>query len=314
MNVTGLDAVLAALCWMPVFAMATGAHLERAEYIVLGCAVWCIYAADRLMDGRMTGGLRGERHLFAVRRWPILLAGILLATGVSGWMLSFEVREIVARWGVKFLGAVVFYFAVTWFSRRDWTGLVGAGGLGGLMAIGLMQGAAAGVLWAQLWRGVFAGFLVTVIYLSLRQPGAPAPWTLPRKLLGGWLFAAGAALAPYAHLEKWPHLVLDSQVVLAGIICGLNSLGIRLWESERGSFEHSLLERLYPWMLLTALAGAGMEWSAADKWTRPLFIACGTAALLLLALHLTRKRTSVSVRRAMADAAMIVPALVVLWL
>ena len=309
LNVLGLDAVLAALCWMPVFARATGAHLDRAEYIVLGCAVWCIYAADRFMDGRMTGGLRGERHHFAVRRWPLLLAGIILAAGASGCMLLFEVQEIVARWGVRFLGAVLFYIAVTWFSRRDWTGLVGAGGLGGLIAIGLMQGATAGILWVQLWRGVFAGFLVTVVYLSVRQAGAPAPWTLPRKLLGGWMFAAGTALAPYAHLEKWPHLILDSQVVLTGVICGLNSLGIRLWENESADFESSLLERLYPWMLLTAAAGAGMEWSAAHASARPLFIACGTASLLLLLLHLTRGRTPVSVRRALADAAIIAPAL-----
>jgi len=311
--VLGLDAVLTALCWMPVFARATGARLDRVEYIVLGCAVWCIYAVDRFMDGRMAGGMRGERHHFAVRRWALLLAVIILAAGASGWMLLFEVREIVARWGVKFAVAVVFYFAVTWFSRRDWTGLAGAGGLGGLIAIGLMQGAGTGDLWMQLWRGVFAGFLVTVVYLSVRRAGAPAPWTLPRKLLGGWLFAAGTALTPYAHLERWPHLILDGQVVLFGIICGLNSLGIRLWEKERDDFESTLLERLYPWMLLTAAAGAGMEWSAAHTSARPLFIACWTASLLLLLLHLTRGRTSVSVRRALADAAMIVPALVVVW-
>ena len=34
-------------------------------------------------------------------------------------MLLFEVQEIVARWGVRVLGAVLFYIAVTWFSRRD---------------------------------------------------------------------------------------------------------------------------------------------------------------------------------------------------
>ena len=314
LNVLGLDSVLAALCWMPLFARATDAQLVRAEYIVLGCAVWCVYAVDRIMDGGMAGGRRGERHLFALRRWPLLLAGVLLATGVSGWLLAFEVREIVLRWGVKFLAVIGFYFAVTWMSRRDWTGLAGAGGLAGLVAIGLMQGASSGVLWAQIWRGAFAGFLITAVYSSARQAGTPAPWVLPRKLLGGWLFATGTALASYAHREGWPNLFLDSQVVLFGVVCGLNSLGIRLWETERADLEATMLSRLYPWMILTAAAGAGMEWSVADRWTRPLFAACGAAALLLLALHATRHRTPVAFRRALADAAVIVPALAVIWL
>ena len=313
LNMLGLDAVLAALCWMPLFARAVDAQLVRAEFVVLGCAVWCVYAVDRIMDGGMARGHRGERHLLAMRRWPLLLTGILLATGVSGWLLAFEVREIVLRWGLKFLSVLGFYFAVTWISRRDWTGLVGAGGLAGLVAIGFMQGAATGVLWAQIWRGAFAGFLITVVYSSTRHAGAPAPWTLPRKLLGGWLFATGTALASYAHRELWPHLFLESQVVLFGVVCGLNSLGIRLWEAEREDFELTLLGRLYPWMLLTAAAGAGMEWSVADRWTRPLFAASGTAALLLLTLHLTRGRTSVALRRALADAAVIAPAAVI-WL
>ncbi len=306
---------MAALSWMLLFAKVTGAHLVCAEYAVLGCAVWGLYAADRIMDGTMAGGLRGERHLFAVRFRFLLFAGILVAGGIAVWLLAFEVREIVVRWGLKFLAAVGFYFVVTFLSRRTWVGLAGAGGLAGLLAIGLMQGAASGVLWAQLWRGLFAGFLITVVvFFSLRQTGGVVPWVLPRKFLGGWLFAVGIALASYAHLERWPHLVLDSQVLLFGLVCGLNSLGIRLWETEHADIEHRLLERLYPWMLASAAGGAATEYSAGDQWTRPLFIACGAATLFLLALHLTRQRTTVAARRALADAAIIVSALAVLWM
>ena len=315
LNVLGLDAVVAALSWMLLFGKATGAHLVRAEYTVLGCAVWCLYALDRLMDGTMTGGLRGERHLFAARFRFLLIAGILMAGGIAVWLLAYEVREIVVRWGLKLLLAAGFYFVVTLLSRRAWVGLAGAGGLAGLLAIGLMQGAASGVLWAQVWRGLFAGFLITVVvFFSLRQAGGVAPWVLPRKFLGGFLFSVGAALASYAHLERWPYLILDSQVILFGLVCGLNSLGIRLWETEHADIEHRLLERLYPWMLISAAGGAAMEYSAGDQWTRPLFIACGAAALFLLALHLTRDRTTVAVRRALADAAIIVSALAVLWM
>ena len=40
LNVLGVDAVLAALLWLPLFAWGTGARLVKAEFVVLGCAVW----------------------------------------------------------------------------------------------------------------------------------------------------------------------------------------------------------------------------------------------------------------------------------
>ncbi|HWB07106.1 MAG TPA: hypothetical protein VG796_29045 [Verrucomicrobiales bacterium] len=308
LNVLGLDAVFTALLWMALYAYASGARLVRAEYVVLACAVWCVYAMDRILDGTMTGGLRGERHVFAARRWLPLTAAMLVAAGVCVWLLGWHIREIVSVWGFKVLIGIAIYFGITWLSRREWTGLVGAASLGGIIAVGLMQGAASGVIWVQIWRGALAGFILTVLYLSVRQPLAPAPWTLPRKLLGGWLFAMGTALAPYAHKEMPLELISSNDVLLFGAVCALNSLGIRLWEKSPRDFEHTLLEQLYPWMLLTVAAGAGMQWSIADIYSRPLIMATLIAALLLLVIHLLRRRIAVSVLRALADAAMIVAA------
>jgi hypothetical protein len=311
LNLLGLDAVTAALVWMPLFCRPTNARVTQAEYVVLGCAVWCIYAVDRLMDGSMAGGLRGERHVFAARRWLPLGAGVLVAAGVSAWLLAWRVQEIVSVWGVKLLAGIAFYFGITWLSRRPWAGLVGASSLGGLIAVGLMQGTATGLIWPQMWRGALAGFIVTVLYLSVRHPTAPAPWTLPRKLLGGWLFAMGTALAPHAHMEMWTELLFSNAILLFGSVCALNSLGIRLWEKASPDFESQLLEKLYPWMLVTIAAGSAMQWVIADAYTQQVFLACFIAAVLLLLVHLFRSRMPVSVCRALADGAVIVAALAI---
>ena len=87
-----------------------------------------------------------------------------------------------------------------------------------------------------------------------------------------------------------------------------NSLGIRLWEKSGRDFELSLLETLYPWMVLTVGAGAGMQWAIADEWSRPLLMACAIAAGLLLLIHILRSRISIHARRALADGAVIISA------
>jgi hypothetical protein len=311
-NVLGLDAVAAALVWLPLFANAVGARLVPAEYVVLGCAVWCVYVADRILDGSMSGGMSGERHRFAARQWVPLAAGMAAAAGVSVWLLGWHIQTIVSAWGLKLTVGIALYFVLTWVSRREWAGLTGAASLGGLIAVGLMQGTASGLIWPQLWRGALAGFILTVLYLSVRQPGAPAPWTLPRKLLGGWLFAMGTALAPHAHKEEWTELLFSNPVLLFGAVCALNSLAIRLWEKSHQDFEHTLLEKLYPWMVVTIGVGAGMLWITSDAFSRPLVMACGIAAVLLLAIHLFRFRLPVSVCRALADGAVVVAALAML--
>jgi hypothetical protein len=272
--------------------------------------VWIVYTVDRMLDGMMARGPRRERHVFAVQHWKVLLVAMLAAASVCEWLLGWHVREIVLRWGLKFSAVVAIYFAVTWLSRQAWAGAVAAGGLAGLLAMGFLQNAS-GMVWPQMWRGAVAGFLITVVVLSLRHPAAPAQWVLPRKMFGGLLFAAGVALIPYAHSERWPQLTSDSPVLLLGVVCALNSLGIRLWEGGEPDYERRLLTSLYPWMLLTAVAGAGMEYFTANAMLQPPFLACGMAALLLLVLHGLRGKLSAGALRALADAAVILPPLAV---
>lgn len=314
-NVPGLGAVLAAVAWLPLVAQSVSVKLKARggfpfapEYLLLGCAVWIVFMAHRVLDALMDRGPRRERHGFTARHWKVLVVAMLAATCVCEWLLAWHVREIVLRWGLKFAGVVAVYFAVTWLSRQTWAGAVAAGGLAGLLALGFLQ-KVSGMMWPQMWRGAVAGFLITVVVLSLRHPAALAMWALPRRIFGGLLFATGVALIPYAHIERWPQLTSDSPVLLLGLVCALNSLGIFLWEHAGPDDERRRLAALYPWMLLTAVVGAGMEYFTSNAMIQPVFLACGAAALLLLAVHGLRGKLSACALRTLADAAVILPAL-----
>lgn len=315
-NFLALDAVAVALVWMPLMARSAGARLRDGEYVVLACGIWCVYMLDRMLDGLTRSGMHRRRHEFAARWWRPLAFCVAAAAGVAAWHAANAIPEIVMFAGLNFCIALAVYFGVTLASRSKWPGLMGAGTLSGLLAVALMQGAALtpenSVL--QIWRAIMSGFIITLLYMCLRQTGTPAPWTLPRKMLGGWLFAVGTSLAPFVHKEMWRELFLGSPVVLFGCVCAFNSLAIRLWERSEPDFEERVLQRMLPWMLTTVAAGAFMECAGPDTWSRPVFIASGVAALLLLGLHTRGSRIPLAARRALADLAVLLPGAVMLTL
>jgi hypothetical protein len=321
-NVLGLDAVAATLVWMRLFAWSCRARMAWEEYAVLGGAVWILYMADRMMDGWMRQGPREERHVFASRHWRVLVPAMLAVGGACAWLLLYRVPESVLSAGWKLGAGVAGYFVLTLVIRKNLAGLTGGLAACGCMAVALMQGnlmriddgTGAGDIWPHLWRGALAGVLLTIVLVTVRRPGAPAPWLLPRKLMGGWLFAMGTALAPFCHREMYYELLFSPPVLTFGAVCAVNSLGIRMAETpaeERGRFDYALMQRLEPWVLIIVAVGALTEWHATYAIARPLHGAAAVAALLLTALHFLRGRISVPAQRALADAAVILPAAVV---
>ena len=320
-NVLGLDAVAAALVWMKLFAWSCRARMIWEEYAVLGSMVWILYIADRMVDGLMREGLRQERHTFAARHWRVLLP-LMLALGAGcALLLLYRIPQSVSMTGLKLGAGVAVYFVLTWVIRKNLAGLTGGLAACGCMAVALMQGnflrmdpgAGPADLWPHLWRGALAGVLLTVVFVTVRRSGAPAPWLLPRKFVGGWIFAIGTALAPFSHLEMWYELLFSPPVLIFGAVCAVNSIGIRLVEAapeEQANFEVALVRRLYPWITLIVAAGALSEWYATYTIARPLHGAAAAAALLLAVLYAGRRNISVPLYRALADAAVIAPAAV----
>ncbi len=82
-HLLSLDAPTVAAVWTWFVARASGVRLPWESVAAMFCAVWVLYAADRLLDARGTVGLEA-RHLFHRRyrvgfRWGIVLGCAALA-------------------------------------------------------------------------------------------------------------------------------------------------------------------------------------------------------------------------------------------
>lgn len=308
-NWLGLDAVAVAVLWLHVFGRSFGTRIETAESVVLAAAVWVVYAGDRVLDGFCPAAGRPLqlRHLFAQRhRIPLIVAVVLVAAAtVATGFLTLRAGVVLA--GLRFSLLLGSYFACVWISRRQPQSLVAFTGLHAalisLFLHGLPDQAMVGATWRSLAALTIAGALIAGLRLGRN---AVLPWTLCRKAFGGLLFAAGCALAPLAHLEEWDGF-LRPPVLLFGLVCAWNSLGIRVWENtERPAKEDRILASIYPWLPgLTALAAIA-EIPGSSPFFQPVLAACAVACALLASLHGMRRKWRPEVLSALADGAVLV--------
>lgn len=285
-----LDAVAVAVAWQAVFAKMVGARLVPVESGVLAVAVWLIYMADRWSDARLGYGT-AARHAFAGRhgRWLLPLM-LLVALGAGVWA-GTRMRWITVHAGLWVVVGVALYALILAASR--WK-QVSAGVLlmvTAFVVIGLVQGEENGSPSVQLWRAIAAGTLLTNVYFGLKFHFNPPPWVMVKKVLGGYLFALGAALAPFSHLQDWEGLIRGGPVMLFAGTCALNSMGIRIWENAgKAGPELSLLGKLYPWLLGAIAVGALAQAWAADQWSRPVLAGVAACVTGFALIHVLPQR------------------------
>jgi len=80
LTILSLDAPLVAVLWQALFARVAGVRLGWHDPILIGLAVWIVYAADRWIEGwRLTPEIvRTQRHYFYIRwRWPVFVLGLV---------------------------------------------------------------------------------------------------------------------------------------------------------------------------------------------------------------------------------------------
>lgn len=321
-NWLALDAVAVAVVWLKVFGEMTGARLAGVEFAALGVAVWVIYMADGLLDRSAPPEEqeRAGRHWFAPRQAGWLVPLALLLLGLVIWWSLRGMGQNVFKSGVQLAGGVAVYSGILAASRWKltsmpvlllvaplMTGIVLSPAMGGLL---MPEGQVH--LWRNWWRVAAVVFLLLALLPAMRKqgPAAPPPWMLFHKVLGGFLFARGVALAPMMHFETGPEMLWSAPVILFAGACALTSLGIGLWEQGgQETPEHQRLSRLYPWMGLTVAAGGLTEAVLADSWARPVLFAVAASAVALTALHALRFRVGVPALVMMARAAVLLAGL-----
>jgi hypothetical protein len=113
-HLLSLDAPAIAAVWAFTFARAFQVHLPWYSYATLALGTWCVYVADRLLDGwlpKPAATLR-ERHRFYARHRKIFAAVLLAALLTLAYFLLLRVAVSVRREDLL-LGAVgVLYFAL----------------------------------------------------------------------------------------------------------------------------------------------------------------------------------------------------------
>lgn len=273
-NILSIDAPTVAVIWAALFARAGGIRLPVAEAAALGLSVWVIYTSDRLLDG-WTARSRAalqERHLFCERHRFVLAALVMAASAVVLWLMADSSLAAPAIAGVKLGAILVLYMA-----------------------------------------GIHAG----------RGRIAQA---LPKELSVGFLFALGTTL-PIWSLSvgfSWHQSLVWG---FFGLLCSLNCLSIECWENHRLENPRQAAGWRRPphpfvrWaapringiaaILAAAAFAAGFVRHASGSF-QPAFCAVGAGALLLLLLSRARRNLSASALRVLADAALLVPALVAL--
>lgn len=80
-----LDAPLVAVLWQALFARKIGVRLDWHDPVLIGLAVWIVYAADRWIEGwRLSPDtVQTQRHHFYLRhRWPVFGVGLAAIVAV----------------------------------------------------------------------------------------------------------------------------------------------------------------------------------------------------------------------------------------
>jgi hypothetical protein len=277
-NILSLDAPAVAAAWALLFARANGVALSLGNLTALVLAVWLIYVTDRLLDGWRIGDKGGAlqaRHRFCKRhRTAMLMMAGLAAVAVAS-LIQIDLNDAEVRAGLL-LGALV------------------------------------------------AGYMLR-IHLSPRRRarwvdrgGDALSRLLPKEIAVGFLFAAGTTLPVWSRRSQFSWEALSSWMFF-GLLCALNCIAIECWENylyNGGSRR--------PSSPLVAWADSRIGWFAAamallaviaslfPQANGAVMAALACAALFILLLNSWRRRLTGHALRVLADAALLLPAILAL--
>ncbi|MCB1226544.1 MAG: hypothetical protein KDK99_12085 [Verrucomicrobiales bacterium] len=306
-----LEAPLVAWLWLQALAEVHQVWMPAAVSWGLVLAVWWIYGVDRLLDGWRTAR-RGSvpptaRHAthWRCRRW--LLVGVLpMVTGALVWLGLWRVPEGLMWKAALVAGLAVFYLVLYVPLWR-----------GPLMEVGLVLAA---VMMLELARKLpvepadlfVAGVVVVILLLSLflRHFSREDRMPVPKEVVGGLLFALGVCGGVDFYGGALP---LDTLQLAA--LFGMNLLVISLAEAETEAETARLRQWLVAgWIGVIVIHGIVGRMMGGETVPREVLWGVGVGAGLMALLLPLRRVIPVSATRTLADAAVVIAALVTWWL
>jgi hypothetical protein len=141
-NILSLDAPSVAIVWALLFARMVHSKIPFVDFCILAIAVWLIYVADRLLDGRVSTqpSTLHERHYFCLRHRRLFVTLMIGATVVNLWLVQkdgFQSRLIRSGWILIALVGLYMFCAHTqlsflnrWLPKEIVVGFLFAAGVG----------------------------------------------------------------------------------------------------------------------------------------------------------------------------------------
>lgn len=120
MHLLSLDAVAAGLVWQEVFFTQLGKTASWETRLILGCAIWMAYVADRLFDSLSLDSKkpRTKRHRFIKTHWLVFLSiWVVIFSSITPFAY-FNLSQEHFIGGLWIMVLVNLYFILLKFSKR----------------------------------------------------------------------------------------------------------------------------------------------------------------------------------------------------
>ena len=118
-NLLSLDAPVVALLWQVLFVRCFHARLGTVPSVLLGLAVWLIYAGDRMLDA-WRGSDHQPRHEFYRRYWRAVLPVWATTLAIAGWMAWTQLSPELFLRGTLLASCAVLYLAAVQLVPEHW--------------------------------------------------------------------------------------------------------------------------------------------------------------------------------------------------
>ncbi len=288
-HLLSLDAATVAVIWCWFLAAAFHLHLSECALPTLALGTWCVYVADRLLDGwlsRDTATLR-DRHWFYLRhRGGFLIAWFAAAVPLA-YLIFFRVQPRVRTDDIILFLIGVAYFLLI-HGRRSESSILRtfAQWLPKELAVGFLFAIAAAVpVWSRLAAG--RGILLAAVFML----GAAC-----------WLNCVA--------IQTWEDSEAANEIVHS-ILSGAQHANP---EQAAGSLTTYLGDHLTAFAVAVGTVSFTLAALSAATPVAPLFISTALSALLFLGLIRYKRRFSTLSLRIAADAALLTPLIFLLRL
>ncbi|MEO6923224.1 MAG: hypothetical protein ABI142_05315 [Bryocella sp.] len=111
-HLLSLDAPTVAAVWTIFAARSMHVNLPWTSAVAMFVAVWMLYAADRLLDARMSTGTLEVRHHFHERHRRAFLVGIVIGTMALAWLLPALMPAALRLYALMGVLLVTYFFLI----------------------------------------------------------------------------------------------------------------------------------------------------------------------------------------------------------